>query len=91
MEEKKRKQIFLKSQETVKHHNRLFEQGTETYSLAINEFSDRTYGEFLGVDRSKSASNQNEFYIHSGNGKLVNDSKTVGGSQSDTNVKSRSN
>lgn len=80
MEEKKRQQIFARNQATIEAHNKLFEQGIETYSLATNEFTDRTYDEYLGVvgvDQSKSASNQNEFRIYSVNGKLVDDLKAV--------------
>lgn len=65
IEEKKRQQIFLQNQEIVEAHNKLENQGLETYSLAINEYSDWTYDEHLeviGMDLSKAV---NEKFVNS--------------------------
>lgn len=71
IEEEKRQKIFLQNKSSVDAHNLLFERGIETYSLAINEFSDRTYDEVIEVvDSSDSVSNnKNELVTHSLNGK----------------------
>lgn len=65
IEEKKRQQIFVHNEEVVAAHNRLFERGMATYSLAINKFSDWTYNEVLGMDLSSLASNQKELVTYS--------------------------
>lgn len=52
VDEQKRHQTFLQTRKFVEAHNRLYEQGIETYTLAINEFSDRTYDEYHKIIES---------------------------------------
>lgn len=44
-----REDIFKKVAQSVTDHNELFKQGKEKFSLAINQFSDWTIGEYLGI------------------------------------------
>ncbi|XP_037051750.1 uncharacterized protein LOC119085437 [Bradysia coprophila] len=62
--EEHHRQIFLQNQEIVKVHNKRFEQGLETYSLAINQFSDQTWDELFGVDSIKELDNHKVNDIH---------------------------
>ncbi|KAG4073984.1 hypothetical protein HA402_014189 [Bradysia odoriphaga] len=62
--EEHHQQIFLQNQEIVKIHNKRFEQGLETYSLAINQFSDQTWNELFGVDPNKELANHKVHNIH---------------------------
>lgn len=44
-----RQQIFLYNQQIIKTHNSIYDQGSATYSLAFNNFGDRTYAEYLDI------------------------------------------
>jgi cathepsin L len=44
-----RENIFKKVLQSVADHNELFKQGKEKFSLAINQFSDWTLPEYLGI------------------------------------------
>ncbi len=68
-----RRQIFLRNQEIVHSHNERFERGLETYSLAINEFSDHTYDELISVDPLKEVVNRKRHDIVSVTAKEKND------------------
>ncbi|KAJ6644201.1 Cathepsin L, partial [Pseudolycoriella hygida] len=44
-----RQQIFLQNQQIIRTHNSLYDQGSETYTLAFNKFGDWTLSEYLDI------------------------------------------
>lgn len=63
-EENYRREIFNKNKKEIEEHNKLAEQGKETYYKGINQFSDWTHQEFLNtLGNFKASDNQKDIEV----------------------------